>query len=247
MEKVHRNVEEAPASHMEHRGCGVKIERPWFCPECQNQVSYGDLVRVFENGEEGKANGEGDLVLSQEEFKGARLDEKKLVIEQFVRSDELDPIYLSDQAYWMHLDAPKKSARNGLFAWSALVQKMIEMDVVALASWVSRGKDYILVLRPYSGEKGRTLVAQVMEYGEIIETECIDLQDVADTDEVTLLAMLIEQYRHEFDASRYESEYAKSLRSVLAQKSGGEEPKLEAEDQETADLIERLKASLASA
>lgn len=245
MEKVHRDVEEAPASHMAHKDCGSKIERPWHCPSCEKQVEYADLVRVFEDGD---GNGNG-VALTQEEFKGARIDEKKLVIEQFVEAASLDPVYLSGMAYWMHLDMGKKknASKTGLFAWSALVQNMIEMGVVAIASWASRGKDYIVILRPYSGSKGRTLIAQVMEYGEVIEVDCTELQDVSETVETDLLKKLIGQYNRPFDAGKYESDYAKKLRSMLAEKAEGGEVQTisEAEDSpDTDDLIRKLKASL---
>ena len=247
MEKVHRDVEEQPESHMEHKGCGVKIERPWHCPKCRKQVEYSDLVRVYEDGD-GNGN---SVALTQEEFKDARLDERKLVVEQFVPARELDPVYLSGQAYWMHLDMGKKknASKTGLFAWSALVQKMIELGVVALASWASRGKDYIVVLRPYSGSKGQTLIAQVMEYGEVIETDCAELQDVTGTVEADLLGQLIQKRTESFDAGRYENEYAKKLRSVLASKASGEiyESDPAAQDQsEIDDLIRKLKDSLAA-
>jgi len=244
MSKVHRDVEEAPDSHLAHKQCGTKIGRPWHCSKCKREVEWADLVKVFDD-----EDGNGATELTQDEFKEARIDEKKLVIESFVLKAELDPVYLSGAAYWIHLDSGKKNGNAGLFAWSALVQNMIDMGVVAMASWATRGKDHVVILRPYIGGKGRTLIAQVMEYGEVIETDCFDLQDVSATTEADLLAQLIQQQCDGFDASKYESDYAKKLRTVLAAKGtpaqaddDGAAPATS--DGEEDDLIRKLRASL---
>ncbi len=247
-EKIQRAADATPESHMEHKTCkGVKITRPWACGKCGTvDVPYTDLVKVFDDGTT-------EVAVTADEVKGALLDAKSLTVETFIDASDIDPAYLAGHVYWLHFDRGKNKASNGgLFAYSALVTALVELNKFAIASWSNRGRDYVVVLRPYTGPNGeQILIAQRMEYGELIQPMYTDLETVAGTQELDLLKQLINAKSEKFDATKYESKYAERLRGLLAEKaqSGGSTPSPSAPAQpvEEDELVKKLRESLSAA
>lgn len=213
MYKPHFDEEEnkAPASHLEHNcgknvviddepmhlpgACGSPITRPWFCPACSSDAEYKDLVKVYENG----------AVLTQEEAKGARISDKEFVIEEFVNADEVDPMHMAADLYFIEVDG-----NAAVEAYSVFAQALKSQGKVAVASWTSRGTDKVLIVRPYRDG----LVGQVLNYGNLLDAPTYNTVE-SSPDMVAMLGSIMTKKTVSFEPSKYKSEYVANLRQLV--------------------------------
>lgn len=197
MFKPHFDEEKAPASHLEHNcGCHKPITRPWSCPDC-GPVEYKDLVKVFEGGQ----------VLTQEQVKSARIDDKEFVIEEFVDAAEVDPMHMAGDVYFIEVDGTA-----AIEAYSVFAQALKAQGKVAIASWTSRGTDKVLVVRPYRDG----LVGQVLNYGNLLDAPTYGTVE-SSPDMVEMLGSIMAKKTVAFEPSKYKSEYVSNLRSMLGE------------------------------
>lgn len=161
-------------------------------------------------------------------------------ITEFVPLSEVDPIYY-DKAYYLGPET------GGERAYKLLATAMRETERCALAKYAARGKQYLVLLRPY--EEG--LIMQQMHYEDEIKAfDEVPLGDAPEPKEgeLELAIQLIEQIASDsFDASKYEDEVRGRIRSLIEQKVEGHEVtevEEEAPKAQIIDLMEALKASL---
>ena len=86
-----------------HKACNTPINQKRFCPRCEKEVPYEEIVRGYEY-EPGEF-----VIISDEEMEGLPVKSAKYIdIVDFIRLEEVDPIYY-DRTYYLW---PKKGARN---------------------------------------------------------------------------------------------------------------------------------------
>ncbi len=163
-----------------------------------------------------------------------------IAITEFVPLDQVDPIFY-DKAYFLGPET------GGERAYRLLSQAMRETGRCALAKYSARGKQYMVMLRPY---KTGLLMQQMNYEDEIKSFDEVPLGDETElkAGELALAIQLIEQIASDqFEPGKYEDEVRQRIWAVIEQKIEGREVtevEEEAPKAQIIDLMEALKASL---
>ncbi len=180
------------------------------------------------------------VLFTAAELKALEAEASRVIeIREFVPADQVDPVYF-DRAYYLGPD------KGGDKPYALLSRAMQQTARCALASYAARGKQYLVLLRPF--EDG--LLMQQLRYPDEVkpfsEVERIDA-DLAET-ELRLAVQLIEQIASDqFDPTRYEDAVKRRIEEVISQKVEGEEvtfAEMEEPQGKIIDLMQALKASL---
>jgi len=219
-----------------HAACGSRIKQQRFCPVCQREVTYDDLVKGYDIGKDQY------IRISQDELDQLEASESDAMhILEFVPLSAVDPIYY-ENTYYLVAD------KQGEKAYLLLAQAMETMERVALAKFVWRGKKSLHVIRSM---QGRLLLHRMHYHDEIRELEVRPRSDKKPgVAEMKLATQLIESISSDtFDAKAYHDEYRQRVLDLIEQKSKGKMLKLSAKAPKPAtgvvDLMQRLKDSVA--
>jgi len=234
--KLYSTGESAVGIHfnMVHRNCGTQVKQRYWCPTDEVYVEKADIAKGYEFAK-------GQFVLfSEEELKALNPEPTNAIeISEFVPLDKVDPIYF-EKSYYLGPD--KASARP----YKLLAGAMTERRQAALARYRSRGKDYLVLLRPF--ENG--LIMQQLRYADEVRSFSevpIETAEVKPA-EMALALQLIEQIANpEFRPEQYRDEVREKTRTLIEQKVAGQEITAAPEEAPKAriiDLMEALKASL---
>jgi DNA end-binding protein Ku len=161
-------------------------------------------------------------------------------ITEFVPLSEVDPIFF-EKAYFLGPD------QAGARAYRLLATAMRETGRCAVAKYASRGKQYLVLLRPFA----EGLIMQQLFYADEIRNfaevplgEDTGLKEA----EVSLAIQLIEQIASDqFEPGKYSDEVRERILTAIQQKVEGQEVVAAVEEAPKAqiiDLMEALKASL---
>ena len=217
-----------------HKDCGSRIKMPLFCPVCNRQVPRTEIVKGYEH-EKDQYVLFNDDELDKIEPESAR----SMEILEFVKTDEVDPLYYDTSYYMVPEDEGKK-------AYQLLLKAMEESGYAAVAKITMHGREQIVVIRPRAN--GLTMhtmfyaneVREVAEYGR---TDKIELKD----SEKKLAEQLIESLAAPFEPAKYRDEYQVNMRDMIEAKLKGQAV-VEAPHAKRApviDLMEALKKSIA--
>ena len=223
--------------NMLHKDCGSRIQQQLFCPKDERTIDRTETVKGYEFSK-------GQYVLFNEDELKA-LEEKstqQIDITEFVKSDLIDPIYFAKPFYL----GPDK---GGSRAYALLARAMEETGRWAVAKYASRGKGYLVVIRPL----GAGLVMQQLYYPN--EIRSIDELDLGDADvkdnELKMAIQLAEMSASDaFHPENYRDEVADRVRALIQRKVEGEEITASMFDEPKAqviDLMEALRKSLGGA
>jgi DNA end-binding protein Ku len=222
--------------NMLHRDCGSRIQQQLFCPKDERTIDRSETAKGYEFSK-------GQYVLfNEEELKS--LEEKstqQIDITEFVKSDQIDPIYFAKPYY---LGPDKGAAR----AYTLLARALEETGRWAVAKYAARGKGYLVVIRPL----GKGLVMQQLYYPN--EVRSIDELDLGDAEvkenELKMAIQLAEMgASDEFHPENYRDEVAERVRGLIQKKIEGEEITssiVEEPRAQVIDLMEALRRSLGS-
>jgi DNA end-binding protein Ku len=220
--------------NMLHRDCGSRIQQQLFCPKDERTIDRAEVVKGFEVTR-------GQYVLFNEDELKA-LEEKatqQIEITEFVRSDQIDPIYFA-KPYYLGPD------KGGSRAYALLSRALQETGRWAVAKYAARGKGYVVVLRPL----GNGLVMQQLYYPN--EIRSIDELDLGDAEvrenELQMAIQLAEMSASDsFDPAQYRDEVSERVRDLIQRKIEGEEITNAAAEEPRAqviDLMDALRRSL---
>jgi DNA end-binding protein Ku len=218
-----------------HESCGTRVNRKWWCPHHEKIVSSDELIRGY------AITKNKYVTFTDEEIESLETgDNKALEITEFVDLAEIDPVFF-EKSYFLG------PAPGGGKTYRLLSQAMKKQNKVAVANWISNGKQHLVTLRPY--EKG--LVLHTMFYAdEVRDFDAIDIEEgTVREKEVSLAEMLIDELTEKkFDPLQFNDEYRKKLLERIRAKSHGktivsEEPE-EEEGGEVIDIMEALRRSL---
>ncbi len=224
---------------MLHRECLTPIKQKRFCPLHEVDLSPEEIVRGWE-----VAKGQFVPIEDAELEALENYDTSKAIeIKQFVRSEEVDPVYY-DRTYYL-VPAPTEAQRR---PYALLLEAMRASGVVGLGSFVLAGKEKLCLIRP----KGNALALETLFLAEDVKgQEEID-EPVAATavkkEELALAQQIISGLEGTFEPEALKSEYRAKLKEILEAKLEGHEfsePAPEAEEMAPiVDLMAALKASV---
>lgn len=222
--------------NMLHKKCGSRLKQQYICPVDNEVVEKDGVAKGYEYTK-------GQYVLfTDEELKALQPEATNAIeISEFIPIEQVDPIYFEKSWY---LGADKGGDRP----YRLLAEAMKETGRAALARYVARGKDQLVLLRPYQNG----LVMQQLRYSD----ELRDFSEIpvgpADVKEpeLKLAIQLIEQVAaEEFHPENYEDKQRQQVRDLIERKVKGEEitaAPAEAPKAQVIDLMAALKASLAA-
>ena len=218
-----------------HETCGSRVNRKWWCPHDEKIVSSDELIRGYE------VSKNKYVTFTDEEIEALETDDNRaLDIVEFVDLSEIDPVFF-EKAYFLG------PAPGGGKTYNLLSTAMRKQNKVAVARWISSGKEHLVVLRPY--EQG--LILHTMYYAdEVRDFGAIDTEQSAVRDkEVTMAEMLIDQLTEKtFNPVQFEDEYRGRLLDRINAKAQGKaiaSPEREEEESgEVVDIMEALRRSL---
>lgn len=223
--------------NMLHKKCGSRLKQQYICPTDNEVVGRDEMVKGYEYAK-------GQYVLFTEEELKALTPEATNTIEitEFVPLDQVDPIYYEKSTYL----GPD---RNGDRPYRLLSEAMRKTGRAALARYAARGKDYLVLLRPF--QEG--LLMQQLRYAD--ELRSFSEVPLAPAEvkepELKLAIQLIEQIATDkFQPENYEDHVRQRTRDLIEKKIEGQEitaTPQEAPKAQIIDLMEALKASLAAA
>ncbi len=214
---------------------GSRVRMRFWDPTTDELVEREDLVKGYEFAK-------GQYVTFSEEeleeivFKATHAIE----IKEFVPLDQVDPIHF-EKAYYLG------SNTGGERPYHLLASVMREKNRAALAMYAARGKNYLVLLRPFKDG----LVMQQLRYNtEIRAADDIEIGEAEiDESELQLAKQIVDQISNdEFRPEQYRNTATERLEKIIAEKVEGKEitaaPEEEPEGQ-IIDLMEALKSSLA--
>jgi DNA end-binding protein Ku len=219
-----------------HATCGSRIKQQRYCPVCQREVKYEELTKGFEI-----AKDEYVRIDPEELDRLQAAESEAMQILEFVPLSAVDPIYF-ESTYYLG------SEKQGEKAYQLLAQAMEEMQRVALAKYVWRGKDSLHVIRSVDG---RLLLHRMYYHDEIRPLVELPKSDQKPASvELKLATQLIESISAEtFDPAAYRDEYRQRVMDLIEEKSKGKTvtlaPKAAVRSTDVVDLMQRLKDSLA--
>lgn len=217
-----------------HESCGTRVKNRYYCPTDDRLVEREELAKGYEF-----AKGQF-VLLSGEELKALTPEATNAVeITEFVPLDKVDPIYF-EKSYYLGPD------KGGAKPYRLLAEAMRRSQRAALARYAARGKNHLVLLRPFQDG----LIMQQLHYAdEIRPFSEVPLDDAeVQPGEIDLALQLVEQISsEEFAPENYEDEVRNQTWELIERKVQGEEivapPQAEPKAQ-IVDLMEALKASL---
>lgn len=217
-----------------HKTCHSRVKQPLFCPTCNRMIERSEIVKGYEY--------ESDqyVLFDEKDFeKVAPQSSRVMEIQEFVKLDEVDPIYL-DASYYM---VPEEA---GTKAYYLLTKTMEDLGYAAIAKLSMHQREHVVVIRPR--ENGLTLhtmyypseIRQVADYGKNNGAKPKE-------QEVKLAQQLVESLITDFQPEKYSDLYAAQLKEMIAAKRAGREVAVTPEPHraQVIDLMEALKKSLA--
>lgn len=224
--------------HQLHRADHARIYTKRFCPVEEEEVAYEDIVKGYEVAPERYVVVEPEELAALEPAYTRTID-----IEDFVRFEDIDPIYF-DQPY---IVVPNK---GGARSYKLLFEAMSDTGKVAIARVVLRSRERLVAIRP----RANALLMTTMSFADEIQSPQAlrELEDTENTPvsekELAVAKRLVESISESFDITKYRDTYREALLDLIDRKASGEEivvePAPKHEPSSTPDLMGALQASL---
>jgi DNA end-binding protein Ku len=222
--------------HLLHKTDGSRVRQQFYCPADKKTVSRADLIKGYEV----KKN--EYVELSDEELKAMEEAANRSVdILEFVPLEAIDPVYF-EKTYYL---GPDKGGEKSYRLFAAAMHKQ---NRVAIAKFVMRGKENLVLIRPTSD--GTRLILDVLYYADEvrnihdIESPVAKIRD----QEIGLAERLIDELSNEkWQADKYRDTYRERILELIKKKQQGEEvviPPAAEKGAEVVDLMDALKRSL---
>jgi DNA end-binding protein Ku len=181
-----------------------------FCPTCDRKVERSEIVKGYEYEKDQY------VLFSDDDLDKIEPDSARAMeILEFVKVDEIDPLYYDASYYLTPEDEGKK-------AYSLLLKAMEDSGYAAIAKVTMHQREHIVVIR--AREQGMTLhtmfyQSEIREVAEFTHQDKVEPKE----QEKKLAMQLIESLAATFEPEKYRDEYTESMRSLIAAKQKGQE------------------------
>jgi DNA end-binding protein Ku len=223
------------AFNMLHVKCGGRIKQQQTCPTCNEVIDRASLVKGYEFSKDQYVQFTEDELKKLEGEASQSID-----IAEFVPLEQVDPIYF-EKTYYLGPD------KGGDKAYRLLCDAMMQTKRVALAQFVMRGKESLVLIRPSQG--GLMLhtmyfADEVRDFSEIEKGEGASVK----SGELDLALRLIQELTGDkFEPARYHDDYRERVLGAVEQKVEGKEVTAvgpQVQRTQVIDLMDALKKSL---
>jgi len=234
--RMYSAIEEADVHfHLVHEPDGGRIGYEKVCKAENEPVPDDEIVKAYE------VKKDELVVLTDEDFAAVKVEGVKTIeISAFVPYEEIDPIYF-ERTYYL---GPQEGSEK---VYSLLRQAMEKTGLAAVGKYVLRDKQHLGCLRI---REGVITLEKLFFHDEIRPVKEIAPRKAKVPEaELKLATSLIAQFKTSFQPERYDDTYRDALMKVIKAKQKGETITAvpAAEDEEPADLLAALKASVDAA
>ncbi len=217
---------------------GSRVKQQYVAVKDGKRVDRAEMAKGYEFAKN------EFVMFSAQELK--ELEEKTsstIDITEFVPLDSIDPVYFAGT----YLLAPE---RGGAKPYTLLTTALKKSAQCAVGRWISRGKEHVVIIRPFSN--GLAL-HQLHFQGEIRPMKDLGIEagPVSEA-ELKLASQLINQLAvKKFNPGEFTDEFKARVQAAIQRKVAGKEvslaaPAVERRGSNVVDLMQALKASLNS-
>lgn len=223
--------------NMLHPKSHSRLKQQLYSPVDDEVIERKDTVRGYEY-----SKGQY-VVFEEEELKALEAERSNSIdIVEFVPLAAVDFVHV-EKSYYLGPD------KGGDKAYKLLNRSMGDRDKVAVGRWAARGKEQLVLLRPY---KDGLMLHQLYYANEVRAFDDVDRGGGYEfhEKELDLAEKLIDQLSTDtFQPDKYSDDYADRVRAAVEEKVAGKEITVapEAPKAQIIDLFEALKKSLADA
>lgn len=230
--------------HQVHDADGGRIRYQRRCEKCGEIVEWGDIDKAYDDGER-------TVVLTDDELAELPTERsREIEIQQFVPSEQIDPMIMGKSYYLGPASSSTKS-------YALLRRTLEETERTAVVSFTLRQRSQLGALRV----RDKVLVLQALLWQDEVREPDFDLgSSRVSAKELEMSSTLVDSYSGDFDPADYTDEYQEQLQLLVEAKlkegesldtasTFGEEAadKGDGEDAEVVDLMEALRRSVSAA
>lgn len=222
--------EEHVAFHQIHKTCGSRVRQQLYCPVDERVVERSELAKGY------PVEKDRFVLVTAEELRALEAESSEtMAIVEFVKLDEVDPLYYETSYY----SVPEEPGKR---AYALFMKAMNKLGVVAVAKITLHQREQVVIMRPYAqGIVLHTLyypseVRQVAEYGKNSD---VDVKPA----EMELAEQFIERLMGKWNPSGFKDEYQERvLRLIESRQAGGTGEGLEQPKRRLAPVIDLMSA-----
>lgn len=219
--------------HMLHRDDLTRVKQQLYCPHDERVIERSEIVKGYEF-----RKGEYVVIEPEEIKKIEPKTARAMEILEFVKEEEIDPVYFESSYYLAPDEAGKKP-------YALLSQAMQESGYLAVAKLAMHNREYTVLLRPHEGG----LMLHTMYYQEEIrEAPAISDHSNLKEGELKVAHQLIEALAAKWEPEKYHDTFEENLKKLIkARMEGGEVTAVEKPRKQAppTDLMAALRQSLA--
>ena len=218
-----------------HKADHSRVRQVLYCAAEDKPIPRTEIVKGYEYEKDRY------VVIEDEEIKKVAPQTAKVMeIQEFVKADAVDPIYL-ETSYYM---APDEAGEK---PYALLFDALRKSGYMGIAKVTMHNREHVVILRP--GANG--VLMHTMYYNHEIrkvDEFRTDLSLVKEK-ELALAQSLVEALAAEFEPDKYKDTYRENLLQMIESKKEGKEVVAtpEPRQEKVVDILEALKASLAVA
>jgi len=231
--------EKTVSFHMLSKDGSCRLRRKLYCPDTGKEFDYDDTARGIEVAKDEY------VLVDDKEIENIKPEKgRSIEIEQFVKLEEIDPIYF-DRVYFV---TPSEGSAK---AYRLLHEAMKESGRIGLARFVMRERQNVAAIRVM----GEGIVLHTMHYAD----EVLSLEDSLPgtlakakppTKELQVARQLIDAMTHPLDFEQFKDDYRDQLEELIERKKSGKKTVEVSDDHDdaplprTINLMDALKRSL---
>ncbi|MBM7609992.1 DNA end-binding protein Ku [Lysinibacillus composti] len=221
-----------------HKECHSPINYEKTCPVCDKEVKNEEIVKAYEYSKN------KFVVLDDEELEKLKKENEDKAVEiiEFVKLEEIDPIYF-ERSYFLAPDS------GGGKAYALLRKALSDSGKIGVAKITIRSKEQLAIVRVYKD----TLLMETIHFPDEVrshsEVPNIPSDEKLVQQELDTALLLIDQLTTEFNPEKYTDDYRTALLELIEQKKNGEATVTATEKDpvipsDMTDLMAALQASL---
>src|SRR6202034_3950727 len=192
-----------------HKADGSRVKQVLFCQTEDKQIPRSEIVKGYEYEKDRY------VVIEDEEIKKVAPSTAKVIeILEFVKNDQIDPIFL-ETSYYM---APDEAGEK---PYALLFDALKKSGYMGIAKVTMHNREHVVILRP--GANG--VLLHTMYYNHEIrkvDEFRTDLSLVKEK-ELALAQSLVEALAAEFEPDKYKDTYRENLLQMIESKKEGKE------------------------
>lgn len=220
-----------------HKECNTPISYKKVCENCEREVNDEDIVKAFEYTKN------KFVVLDAEDLENLRKENEDKAVEiiDFVKLEEIDPIYF-EKSYYISPDT------TGNKAYSLLRKTLEESGKIGVAKIIIRSKEQLAVVRVYQDALVMETIHYPDEVRQVSDVPNIPVDQTVVQKELDTALMLVDQLTTVFKPTKYTDEYRTALMELIEEQKtkhtvAANQIKKELPNNVT-DLMTALQASL---